>query len=121
LAWSRKFLTSPTIWNRIVTMFAVIETGGKQYIVAEGDNLKIEKLPKAEGDTVTFDKVLLISDGDKIELGKPYLDKTVEADISKQGRGRKIRIMRYHSKTRHRRRKGHRQHFTEVKIKSIKK
>ena len=102
-------------------MFAVIETGGKQYVVREGEKLKIEKLPKNVGESIVFEKVLLIVDGEKIELGKPYLEKTVEAEIATQGRGKKIKMLRYHSKTRRRRRKGHRQHFTEVKIKSIKK
>ncbi len=103
-------------------MIAVIETGGKQYLVGAGQKLKIEKLPEEEGGSVVFDKVLLIIDGDTVLVGKPYLKGvTVEADIARQGRLRKIKILRYHSKTRRRRRKGHRQHFTEVAIKSIKK
>ena len=104
-----------------MTMFAIIETGGKQYVVREGEKLKVEKLPQNVGESVVFDKVLLIVDGDNIELGKPYLKKTIEADITTQGRNKKIKMLRYHSKTRRRRRKGHRQHFTEVKVKSIKK
>jgi len=104
-----------------MTMFAIIETGGKQYVVREGEKLKVEKLPQNVGESVVFDKVLLIVDGDNIELGKPYLKKTIEADITNQGRNKKIKMLRYHSKTRRRRRKGHRQHFTEVKVKSIKK
>ncbi|MEK7576360.1 MAG: 50S ribosomal protein L21 [Patescibacteria group bacterium] len=103
-------------------MFAVIETGGKQYIVESGAKLKIEKLPVDEGGVVTFDKVLLIADDGKVTVGKPYIaGMTVEADVTRQGRARKIQMMRYHSKTRRRRRKGHRQPFTEVAIKTIKK
>ena len=103
-------------------MFAVIETGGKQYVVESGVKLKIEKLPVDVGGVVSFDKVLLISDGESVTVGKPYIaGMVVEADVLQQGRARKIQMMRYHSKTRRRRRKGHRQPFTEVAIKTIKK
>lgn len=103
-------------------MFAVIETGGKQYLVSSGAKIKIEKLPEETGGTVVFDKVLLIADNDAISIGKPYITgTTVEAVVTRQGRAKKIHMLRYHSKTRRRRRKGHRQHFTEVEIKSIKK
>ena len=100
--------------------FAIIETGGKQYLIGDGETLSIEKLPVDEGGKVVFDKVLLTVDGDNINVGKPYLaGETIEADVLKQGRGRKLRIMRYHSKTRHRRRQGHRQPFTQVKVKTL--
>ncbi|KKU53161.1 MAG: 50S ribosomal protein L21 [Candidatus Ryanbacteria bacterium RIFCSPLOWO2_12_FULL_47_9c] len=103
-------------------MFAVIETGGKQYIVGENQKLKIEKLPLKAGEQVVFGKVLLLADGENIKIGKPYLEGiSVEASLVAQGRGKKIRILRYHSKTRRRRRKGHRQPFSEVEIKSINK
>ena len=102
-------------------MFAVIETGGKQYKVSEGQKLKIEKLPKNEGEAISFDKVLLIADDAKTDIGRPYLEAKVEAIVIRQARATKINIMRYHSKTRRRRRKGHRQHFTEVEIRSIQK
>ena len=103
-------------------MFAVIETGGKQYLVSSGNALRIEKLPKQEGESIIFDKVLLVADGETVVVGKPYLPGvTVEAALTKQGRSRKIRILRYHSKTRRRRRKGHRQPFTQVAVVSIKK
>lgn len=103
-------------------MFAVIETGGKQYIVSEKLKAKIEKLPIKEGEAVVFDKVLLVADGETVRVGKPYVDGVaVEATLTKQGRGKKIRILRYHSKTRRRRRKGHKQPFSEVTIQSIKK
>lgn len=99
--------------------FAIIETGGKQYFVKPEDTLKIEKLkiPK-EGGVFAFDKVLLLSDGEDLKIGKPYLPNVkIEAEWQKDGRGKKIRILRYHSKTRLRRRKGHRQEYTQIKIK----
>jgi large subunit ribosomal protein L21 len=115
-------LTNLKKTNKIEPMFAVIETGGKQYIVEAGEKLKVEKLPVDTGGVVTFDKVLLISDGTVVTVGKPYIaGMTVEAEVERQGRNKKIRMMRYHSKTRRRRRKGHRQSFTEVAIKTIKK
>jgi large subunit ribosomal protein L21 len=103
-------------------MFAVIETGGKQYIVAKDQKLKIEKLPVEEGKKIVFDKILLVADGDSTLVGKPYVEKAkVEGTVLKQGRARKINILRYHNKTRQRKRKGHRQPFTEVQILSITK
>lgn len=99
-------------------LIAVIETGGKQYLVAPGQTLKIEKLPVTEGSEYVFDKVLLTSEGGKTVIGTPYIaGATVTATVEVQGRARKIRILRYHSKTRTRRRKGHRQPFTQVKMK----
>lgn len=99
--------------------FAVIETGGKQYFVKPQDLLKIEKLKQPEqGGVLVFDKVLLLSDGKDLKIGKPYLpDVKIEAEWQADGRAKKIRILRYHSKTRLRRRKGHRQLYTQVKIK----
>lgn len=98
-------------------MLAVIKTGGKQYIVAPGQKLKIEKIEANEGGGFIFDQVLLIADGEKIEVGMPMLkDAKVEAKVIKQGRAPKITILKYHSKTRHRKKIGHRQPFTEVEI-----
>lgn len=101
-------------------MLAVIKTGGKQYIVNPGQKLKIEKLDASEGDAFSFDQVLLTADGEKIEIGSPMLEgKKVEAKILKQGRHPKITILRFHNKTRHRKKKGHKQPFTEVEITKI--
>ncbi|MGB9847732.1 MAG: 50S ribosomal protein L21 [Minisyncoccia bacterium] len=103
-------------------MLAVIETGGKQYLVKEGEKIKTEKLLGKAGDVIVFDKVLLVADekGEGVEIGKPYLEKhSVEAEIIKTARSRKIIVFRYHSKTRYRKKKGHRQWYTEVKIKKI--
>lgn len=100
--------------------FAVIETGGKQYIVTPGQKLKVEKLIANEGDSFKFDKVLLTADGDKVEVGLPHVKgAVVEAKVLKQGRADKVLIFKYHSKTRYRKRKGHRQMFTELEIVKI--
>ena len=96
---------------------AVIETGGKQYIVSAGKKLKIEKIEGAEGGAVTFDKVLLESVDNAVKVGTPYLPGvTVEAKIVRQARDRKKIVFKYHSKTRYRKKKGHKQFFTEVEI-----
>ncbi|HLD31656.1 MAG TPA: 50S ribosomal protein L21 [Patescibacteria group bacterium] len=100
-------------------MFAVIETGGKQYLVKADDVVKIEKLPVEAGKTVVFDKVLLIAeeDGSKLELGRPYVaGAKVEAVVEVQGRSRKVRVVKFKRKVRYKRVQGHRQPFTQVKI-----
>ncbi len=102
--------------------YAVIKTGGKQYLVSPGMSLKIEKIlgEHKEGDTITFDQVLLHDDGTTTTLGKPTLPgKKVEATLVKSGRARKVTIIHYKSKVRHRKKMGHRQPFFEVKINSI--
>ncbi len=97
--------------------FAIIETGGKQYKVSAGDKLKIEKLEAASGSDISFDRVLLNVNGDTVKVGQPYVaSEKVAAKVLMQGRGEKKLIFKYHSKTRLRRRKGHRQPFTEVEI-----
>ena len=101
-------------------MNAIIETGGKQYKVAEGDTLFIEKLPVEAGDNVTFDKVLAILDGDKATFGAPVVDGAkVEASVVKNGKGKKIRIFKYNPKKGYRKRQGHRQPYTKVTIGKI--
>ena len=101
-------------------MHAIIETGGKQYKVAEGDTLFIEKLPVEAGDNVTFDKVLAILDGDKATFGAPVVDGAkVEASVVKNGKGKKIRIFKYNPKKGYRKRQGHRQPYTKVTIGKI--
>jgi large subunit ribosomal protein L21 len=100
--------------------FAVIETGGKQYKVAAGQKIKVEKLGAKEGDKFVFDKVLLRADGDKVEIGTSYVSGAkVEAKVLRQARDRKKIVFKYHSKTRYRKKKGHRQSFTEVEIAKI--
>ena len=101
-------------------MTAIIVTGGKQYKVAEGDTLFIEKLPAEAGDTVTFDQVLAIIDGDKATFGAPLVDGAkVEASVVKNGKGKKIRIFKYKPKKGYRKRQGHRQPYTKVTIGKI--
>jgi large subunit ribosomal protein L21 len=100
-------------------MFAVIETGGKQYLVKSGDVLKVEKIDIQAGAEVIFDKVLLVADekGENVKMGSPYLDGvTVTALAEAQGRHAKIRVVKYKRKVRYKRTIGHRQAFTKVKI-----
>jgi len=101
-------------------MFAVIRSGGKQYRVAEGDHLQVEKLTGKAGDAVTFDDVLLVADKGKTKVGKPVVKGAkVKAEILAQGRDDKIVVFRMRRRTNHRRKQGHRQSFTEVKITAI--
>lgn len=98
--------------------FAVIKTGGKQYKVAEGDTLSVEKI-KNEGGKVEFSEVLLIANGE-VKVGKPNVaGAKVEAKILEDGKGKKKMVFRYHSKTRYRKKKGHRQPYTKVQITKI--
>lgn len=100
-----------------MSTFAVIETGGKQYNVARGQKIRIEKLSVKEGEEVFFDKVLLLAEGDKADIGAPYVSGAkVEARVLRHERGEKKLIFKYHSKTRYRKKRGHRQHYTEVEI-----
>lgn len=101
--------------------FAVIETGGKQYRVAPGQKVKIEKLETKAGDELSFDKVLLVADGEDVKVGVPYVDGAkVAGKVLRQGRAKKVIVFKYHSKTRYRKKKGHRQQFTEVEITNVK-
>lgn len=101
-------------------MTAIIETGGKQFKVAEGDTLFIEKLDVNAGDAITFDKVLAVIDGDKATFGAPVVEGAkVEASVVKNGRGKKIRIFKYNPKKGYRKRQGHRQPYTKVTIGKI--
>jgi len=101
-------------------MYAVIVTGGKQYKVAEGDLLKVEKIEVATGQNITFDNVLLIADGDNVQVGTPYLsDAKVSAEIVEQGRHAKIRIIKFRRRKHYMRKQGHRQWFTKIKINKI--
>lgn len=101
-------------------MYAVIKTGGKQYRVAEGQTLKIEKLDVDEGTAVEFDTVLMIADGDQIKVGSPYIDGArVSATVKSQGRGPKVLIVKFKRRKHYRKTQGHRQSFTEVRIGGI--
>ena len=101
-------------------MFAVIETGGKQYKVTEGDILFIEKLGVEDGEKVTFDKVMALSDGEKTTVGVPYVEgATVTANVIKSGKGKKVLVMTYKPKKNEKKKKGHRQPYTKVQIEKI--
>ncbi|PIT93406.1 MAG: 50S ribosomal protein L21 [Candidatus Harrisonbacteria bacterium CG10_big_fil_rev_8_21_14_0_10_38_8] len=101
-------------------MFAVIQTGGKQYRVSPGNTIKIEKLESEEGSDIVFDQVLLKVDGDNVSVGKPVIEGAkVTAKVLEQGRNKKVIVFKYKSKTRQRTKNTHRQPFTEVEITAI--
>lgn len=100
-------------------MYAIIETGGKQYKVEQGDVVFVEKLGVEEGETVTFDKVLVVV-GDDVKVGTPYVDgASVEASVVKNGKDKKIIVYKYKSKKGYHKKQGHRQPYTKVEIKAI--
>ena len=102
-------------------MYAVIEACGKQYKVTKGDVVFFEKLDSEEGKKVTFDKVVLLSDGKKIEVGAPYVKGIkVEGKVVAHGKGKKIVVFKYKAKKNYRRKQGHRQPYTKVEITAIK-
>ena len=111
---------SEPVIKELNDMQAIIVTGGKQYKVAEGDTLFIEKLPNEAGDAVTFDKVLAVIDGDKITVGTPVVEGAkVAASVVKNGKGKKILVFKYKPKKGYRKRQGHRQPYTKVTIGAI--
>jgi large subunit ribosomal protein L21 len=103
-------------------MYAIIETGGKQYRISEGDVLKIDKVSSdGKKNTVTFDNVLMVSDGDKISYGNPFLASAkVTADVLKTEKDKKVLVFKQKVRKNHRKLRGHRQQYTSVKIKNIK-
>lgn len=101
-------------------MYAVIKTGGKQYRVAAGDKLKVEKLAGDVGSDVTFDQVLMLADGDNVTIGAPLVSgATVPAKIVAHGRGDKVMIFKMRRRKHYRKTQGHRQDFTEIEIGAI--
>lgn len=101
-------------------MYAVIKTGGKQYRVAAGDTLKIETLTAEVGNVVSFDEVLMITNGDKVSVGSPLVKGgVVKAEVLAHGRGDKIRIVKHRRRKHYHKEQGHRQNFTQVKITEI--
>jgi large subunit ribosomal protein L21 len=100
--------------------YAIIETGGKQYKVTQGQKIDVELLNAEEGSTVQLDKVLMIADGDKTTIGKPLIEGArVMATVKKNGKAKKIIVFKYKSKVRYRRKNGHRQPFTSLNIEKI--
>jgi large subunit ribosomal protein L21 len=101
-------------------MYAIIETGGKQYRVAPGDKVLVEKLGLDEGSPVVFDKVLMVGNEDKVTVGSPLIaGATVTATVSQNGKAKKVIVFKYKNKTNQRRFRGHRQPFSTVTIDSI--
>jgi large subunit ribosomal protein L21 len=101
-------------------MYAVVTTGGKQYRVQKGETLRIEKIPGDVGSQVAFNQVLMVSDGDRVEIGQPLVENAVvNAHIVEQGKHKKILVFKYKRRKRFRRTQGHRQQFTAVKIDDI--
>jgi large subunit ribosomal protein L21 len=101
-------------------MYAVIEAGGKQHRVVEGETLKLEKIETATGETVEFDKVLMIGGGDDVKIGTPVVaGGKVTAEVIAHGRHKKISIIKFNRRKHYRKQTGHRQWFTEVKITGI--
>jgi large subunit ribosomal protein L21 len=101
-------------------MYAIIQTGGKQYRVSEGDVVSIEKLTAAEGEEVVFDQVLTVVSDSDIKIGKPVVEGAkVTAKVVEHGKGKKILIFKYKAKSNYRKRQGHRQPYTKVEISKI--
>jgi large subunit ribosomal protein L21 len=101
-------------------MYAVIETGGKQYRVAEGETVRVEKLPASAGDKLTFEALLFADDAGNVTVGRPRIaGSAVEAEVLEQGLGKKIIIFKYKRRKAYRRKQGHRQPYTALKITSI--
>ncbi len=102
-------------------MYAVVSTGGKQYRVSEGDLCRVEKLDAEEGASVEIDKVLMIADGDNIQIGTPYVTGgTVTATVKAHGRAKKVEIIKFRRRKHHQKRSGHRQYYTDLEITGIK-
>lgn len=102
-------------------MFGIIETGGKQYKVSVGDQIKIEKVEGEVGSKVVFDKVLLSADGEDVKIGKPYISGSqISGEILAQEKGKKLIVFKYKPKKRQRTKNGHRQEYTKIKITEIK-
>jgi large subunit ribosomal protein L21 len=104
----------------LTLMYAVIQTGGKQYRVEEGTTLKIEKLALGAGDSVEFDKVLMIQSGESANVGLPFINGAkVTATVLSQGRHKKVKILKFRRRKHHIKHMGHRQYYTEVRITGI--
>jgi len=102
-------------------MYAVVETGGKQYKVTEGATIDVERLSFELGETVELDRVMMVSDGESVRIGKPILDDTaVSATVVEHGRAPKVVVFKYRPKQRYRNKRGHRQEYTRLRIDEIK-
>ncbi|HWU71524.1 MAG TPA: 50S ribosomal protein L21 [Pseudoxanthomonas sp.] len=102
-------------------MYAVLVTGGKQYRVAQGETLRVEKLEAEAGNSITFDNILLLGDGDGITVGDALKGASVTAKVVGHGRADKVRIIKFRRRKHHMKQQGHRQHYTEIEITGISK
>jgi large subunit ribosomal protein L21 len=101
-------------------MYAVIKTGGKQYRVSPGDSIEVEKLPYEVGEQIELDQVLLVANGSGTKIGQPLVDGAkVKATVLRQVKGRKVIVFKFRSSKRYRRKRGHRQHYTRLRIEEI--
>ena len=101
-------------------MYAVVQTGGKQYRVTEGATLRVEKIKADEGASVELDKVLMVGEGDSVKIGAPYVEGgKVTATVKSHGRGKKVNILKFKRRKHHMKRQGHRQWYTELEITGI--
>lgn len=100
-------------------MYAIIKTGGKQYRVSEGDIITVEKLNAEVGETISFDEVLVMGEGSDLKIGTPFLDSVVSGEVVESGKGKKVVIYKYKAKKDYRKKQGHRQPYTNVKITAI--
>ncbi|GKX52960.1 50S ribosomal protein L21 [Budvicia aquatica] len=101
-------------------MYAVFQSGGKQHRVSEGQTVRLEKLDIATGETIEFDQVMMIANGEDVKIGVPFVDGSkVKAEIVAHGRGDKIKIVKFRRRKHYRKQQGHRQWFTDVKITAI--
>lgn len=100
--------------------YAIIETGGKQYRVKQGDTIRVESVPGDEGDAIEFDRVLMLSQDGEVSVGVPTVEGArVTTEVVGKGRGKKIIVFKYKAKTRYRRKNGHRQNYTDLRVLSI--
>jgi|TARA_B100001750_G_scaffold248539_1_gene280853 large subunit ribosomal protein L21 len=103
-----------------VNDFAIVKTGGKQYRVSTGDTIRVELMPADQGDTVTLDDVLMISHDGNVLVGNPTIEgASVDTEVVAKGKDKKIVILKYKAKTRYRRKNGHRQHYTDLRVTNI--
>ncbi len=101
-------------------MYAVIKTGGKQYKLAQGEVIRVEKLDAEEGSSVELDKVLMIADGESVNVGTPFIEGgKVTATVKSHGRAKKVEIMKFRRRKHHQKRTGHRQYYTEIEVTGI--
>ena len=114
------WLTVESTVEQIMTTYAIVQTGGKQYQVRSGDTIRVESLPQEPGETVELGDVLMVSKDGEVKVGNPTVSGArVTAEIAEHGRGKKIVVFKYKAKTRYRRKQGHRQSYTALTVKDI--